>query len=401
MSAKLPFRSDGSVTLPSAVRGFENGKFPGEVLVPCGIRTFVMVEPAAGAMRAMVAAAAADGIAISATGTWRSYDEQKRLFESRYVTNNTGGESKVWNGTKYWKLPKVASAATPGTSNHGKGLAADISNTPTVPIGGATLQWVAEHGPSFGFWNTVKSEAWHWSYCLGDDAPGGVAVPAAPAQAAPVDWAAIAAMDAKLSAIPFPGELVEGATGEPVTAIQWKLVSFGHEVATSGNFDAQTVGAVKAFQREQRLEDDGRVGKKTWAALGLPGAGERPPPPPTEAPPAPAEPASAPMVEVVTATYEVRAGDGFIRIAKRTLWSSSLDDAKAIAVANGLTLESSINPGQVLNIPSCRCTQVVAGDGWLAVASRLGVDADALRGSNDWQGEVLQPGMIIYGGRSA
>jgi Putative peptidoglycan binding domain/D-alanyl-D-alanine carboxypeptidase/LysM domain len=401
MGARLPFRSDGSVTLPSALRAYENGRYPGEVLVPCGIRSFVMVEPAASAMRALVAAAAGDGITISATGTWRSYDEQKRLFESRYVTHNTGGDTKVWNGTTYWKLPKVASAATPGTSNHGKGLAADLSNSPTVPISGATLDWVANHGPSFGFWNTVRSEAWHWSYCLGDDVPGGIVVRAAPAQTASVDWAAISAMDARLSAIPFAGELTQGATGESVTAIQWKLVSFGHEVATSGEFDAQTVAAVKAFQRAQRLVDDGRVGKNTWAALGLAGAGDRPPPPPTEAPPAPDEqPVSAPTIEVVMTTYQVRPGDGFIRIAKRTLWSSSLDDAKEIAAANGLTLESSISPGQVLQIPSCRCTSVAAGDGWLAVAERLGVDADAVRGSNGWQGDVLQPGMIIYGGRS-
>ena len=242
MSARLPFRSDSSVPLPSALRGYTNGKFPGEVLVPCGIGNFVMAEPAASAMRAMVAAAAGDRFTISATGTWRSYDDQKRLFESRYVTEDTGGPKKVWNGTTYWKLPKVASAATPGTSNHGKGVAADLSHSPTVPIGGALLKWVAEHGPKFGFWNTVRSEAWHWSYCLGDEVPDSVQKSSNKSEVAPttpsVDWAAIAAMDAKLSATPFAGELVQGAKGDAVTAIQWKLVSLGHEVAASGEFDA-------------------------------------------------------------------------------------------------------------------------------------------------------------------
>jgi hypothetical protein len=96
----------------------------------------------------------------------------------------------------------------------------------------------------------------------------------------------------------------------------------------------------------------------------------------------------------------VRAGDGFLRIAKRTLWSSSLDDANVIAAANGLTLDSQIVPAQVLQIPACRCTAVVDGDEWQTIASRLGVDADAVRESNAWQGDSLRPGMIVYGGRA-
>lgn len=369
------------------------------MLVPCGIAKFRMVEPTATAMRAMVAAATGDGITISATGTWRSYDDQERLFLSRYVTNNTGGEKKVWKGTAYWRLPKVASAATPGTSNHGKGLAADLSDSPTVGLSGATIRWVADHAPDFGFWNTMRSEVWHWSYCLHDDLPAGVAGAHRPKETA-VDWELVIAIDADLSAVLFPGELVVGATGNAVRAIQWKLVSCGHDVDTSGNFDEQTIAAVKAFQRTQRLADDGRVGEKTWAALGLPGAGDRPAPPPTEAPPdVEAESLLAPVI-TGTATYEVRPGDGFLRIARRTLWSSSIDDANGIAAANGMTIESMIVPGQVLEIPSCRCTAVVSGDEWQALAARLGVGVgvDELRESNAWQG-ALQPGMIIYGGR--
>ena len=110
---------------------------------------------------------------------------------------------------------------------------------------------------------------------------------------------------------------------------------------------------------------------------------------------------TAPAIDAVAATYEVRAGDGFVVIARRTLWSSSLDDATAIAAVNGLTLESLIVPGQVLQIPSCHCTDVGAGDDWVAIAQRLGVDADALRKANAWQGDVLNPGMLIYGGRAS
>lgn len=402
MSIRLPYRSDSAVKVPAALRAYANGKIPGELLQQCGLRTFVMADPAAGAMRAMVAAAAGDGITLSATGTWRSYEDQKRLFLSRYVTRNTGGKTKVWNGKTYWQLPKVAMAATPGSSNHGFGLAADLSNSPTVGIGGPTLKWMADHGPDFGFWNTVKSEAWHWSYCLGDDLPSAVReMGGAPAKKSSVDWVVVAATDARLSAIPFPGEVRRGAEGDAVRAIQWKLVSFGHQVRVDGEFGSRTEAAVEAFQRAQGLHVDGRVGKRTWAALGLPGAGVPPAPQASESPPVTG--ATGPVAASVGAgavTYEVRPGDGFVLIARRTLWSSSLDDAAAIAAANGLTLESSIVPGQILEIPSCCSTEVVAGDGWQAVATRLRLDMATVRQANAWQGDLLHPGMIIYGGRA-
>jgi murein L,D-transpeptidase YcbB/YkuD len=144
---------------------------------------------------------------------------------------------------------------------------------------------MAEHGPSFGFWNTVRSEAWHWTYCLGDDPPAGVPLIGGTASAAkiaervaerlqvpepaPVDWQAIAATDAKMMAVVFPGELVQGAKGEAVGAMQWKLAAAGQDVKVDGDFGKHTAAAVMAFQTEHGLTPDGRVGKRTWIALGL------------------------------------------------------------------------------------------------------------------------------------
>ena len=290
MTVKLPYKSDSAAKLPSVLKGKPNGQIPAELLVPCGLRNFLMVEPAAGAMRAMVAAAAGDGVTLSATGTWRSYDQQKAMFMDRYSTTSTGGKTKVWEGRTYWQKPKVAMAAVPGTSNHGLGLAVDLSDSPSVPICAASLAWLADHGPSFGYWNTVQSENWHWTYCLGDDAPISVPVTAAapaaramafaPASAptstpapapapGPVDWQAIAATDAKMMAVVFPGEIVEGAQGEAVSAVQWKLVAVGIEVKVDGDFGKKTAATVVAFQTGHGLTADGRVGKKTWTALGL------------------------------------------------------------------------------------------------------------------------------------
>ena len=289
MTVKLPYKSDSAAKLPSVLKGKPNGQIPAEFLVPCGLRNFLMVEPAAGAMRAMVAAAAGDGVTLSATGTWRSYDQQKAMFLDRYTTTNNGGKTKTWEGRTYWQKPKVAMAAAPGTSNHGLGLAVDLSDSPSVPIGAASLAWLANHGPSFGYWNTVQSENWHWTYCLGDDVPSGVtitvaasvssaapaarvapvAAPAAVAAPAPVDWQAIAATDAKMMAVVFPGELIPGAQGEAVSAVQWKLVAAGHDVKVDGDFGKKTTAAVTGFQTVNSLTPDGRVGPMTWNALGL------------------------------------------------------------------------------------------------------------------------------------
>ena len=97
--------------------------------------------------------------------------------------------------------------------------------------------------------------------------------------------------------------------------------------------------------------------------------------------------------------YVVQPGDGFLRIAKRTLWSSEIDAATAIAEANGLTLSSTILPGQLLEIPACRSTIVVAGDDWPAVARRLGVGVDELEAAHAWAGNTLVVGSVVYGGR--
>ena len=173
---KLPYRSESEVTVPQAVRSHGNGTIPIELLHSCGIRDFKMVEPAARACRAMVAAALADGVRLDASGTYRSYEQQVQMFTERYSdTPLAGRPTKTWNGVQYWQKPDVPQAATPGTSQHGLGLAPDLMQRSVrgalEELDPTTLSWLAEHGPSFGFWNSVKSESWHWPYFPGDDIP--------------------------------------------------------------------------------------------------------------------------------------------------------------------------------------------------------------------------------------
>ena len=405
MVVKLPYRSDSSVPQPTAVQAHANGKLPNSLFQPCGLRSFAMVEPAARAMRAMVAAARRDGIALSATSTWRSYDQQLWLFKDRYVTYNTGQPTKTWNGKRYWRRPGVASAATPGTSNHGWGVAADLSDTPSTPLSETYQRWLADHGPSFGYWNTVESEVWHWSYCLGDAIPQAVLDTESGLGLQPppqIDWTSVEEVETGFGDIAYPGVLKEGSVGPAVSAVQWKLDAAGHDVKVDGDFGSKTAAAVRAFQEANNLEVDGIVGQVTWGALGL-GTGAAANADMKKAtveisdakakrPPAPAGGDEA--------TYTVRDGDGLLRIARLTLWSEQMTDAEAIATSNGLQTDSVITPGQELRIEKCRSTVAVRGDGWLAVSKRLDRTADEVLEHNAWQGDILHPGMIIYGGKS-
>lgn len=69
---------------------------------------------------------------------------------------------------------------------------------------------------------------------------------------------------------PFPGAVLKrGSSGEAVCRVQARLRELGHAVAsvTGCPFGPQTEAAVKDFQRQHRLTDDGKVGRTTWLAL--------------------------------------------------------------------------------------------------------------------------------------
>jgi LAS superfamily LD-carboxypeptidase LdcB len=174
---KLPV---ARVVMPSCLKGQENGKLNPKLLVPCGVAKFVMVEPAARSMKALVAAAKASGIDVRSTGTYRSYDQQVALFLARYSkTEIQGRPTKKWNGTTYWQRPKTAMAAVPGTSNHGLGLAIDFAEErdgkPGVEsVSDRFVRWLLKNAATYGFSAELQSEPWHWRYVAGDKIPAAV-----------------------------------------------------------------------------------------------------------------------------------------------------------------------------------------------------------------------------------
>jgi LAS superfamily LD-carboxypeptidase LdcB len=97
---------------------------------------FRLRADAAKAYLDMKGAAASEGVRITLTSAWRSYQEQKYLYDNQ-------------------NKPGFNPAAAPGTSKHEFGLAIDVANG---------IPWVTRHGSRFGWIATVPGEPWHFEF---------------------------------------------------------------------------------------------------------------------------------------------------------------------------------------------------------------------------------------------
>lgn len=180
----LPIRS---VTQPKALAGQSNGKLPASRLVDtpgqAGGPAVRLLEVATRGWRAMCAAARAAGHVLKATSlsdTYRPYAEQESLFRRRYTTAAIPGRpTKTWQGLTWWLRPGMATAAVPGTSTHGWGLAVDVGeerdgDAGTESIDAGTVAWLIGNAHLYGFSAELQSEPWHWRYFAGDAIPPAV-----------------------------------------------------------------------------------------------------------------------------------------------------------------------------------------------------------------------------------
>jgi hypothetical protein len=105
-----------------------------------------------GRVTALIAAAAADGVALNGWG----YRDAMRQVELRRA-HCGGSYDAVFHMPSSSCRPPTA---RPGRSMHERGLAVDFANCSSRSSG--CYQWLAEHAAAYGLFN-LPSEPWHWS----------------------------------------------------------------------------------------------------------------------------------------------------------------------------------------------------------------------------------------------
>jgi len=132
------------------------------------------------------------GCDLSGTGAFRSYIQQVTVFLQRYTSTfdpdvNVSYGTRTWNGVKYYLRRNHMPVATPGTSNHGLGIAVDCGwfdgwNAPGLTdidhVQNATYrkgwEWLLANYQSFGWSHEGAKpgqpgyEAHHIRYVLGN-----------------------------------------------------------------------------------------------------------------------------------------------------------------------------------------------------------------------------------------
>lgn len=122
---------------------YANGQIPTEAMTEIANGHFLRPDAASAWFR-MVSAAAADGVALTITDSYRDLATQERLADEKGLYSQGG------------------LAAEPGTSNHGWGLAVDVDQG---------REWLAKNGHKYGF-DTIAREPWHWEYQAGGEGEG-------------------------------------------------------------------------------------------------------------------------------------------------------------------------------------------------------------------------------------
>lgn len=104
-----------------------------------------LLPPAASAWEEMRAAAAADGIDLQAVDLYRTWESQNNAYQA------------------HLRGDKTANVLPPGTSQHGVGLAVDITNGHIVGVGDPEHAWLRDNASRYG-WYPISNESWHWEF---------------------------------------------------------------------------------------------------------------------------------------------------------------------------------------------------------------------------------------------
>lgn len=130
----------GKLEPPAELVAYGNGRIPAQALEPIGVGDHRLWAPAAAAFRQLRADAAAAGVQIGVTDSYRDYGTQVSLAQRKGLYSQGG------------------LAATPGSSNHGWGMALDLDLDATAQA------WMRENAWRYGFVEDTPREPWHWGY---------------------------------------------------------------------------------------------------------------------------------------------------------------------------------------------------------------------------------------------
>ena len=104
-----------------------------------------LLPPAASAWESMRAAAAIDGVDLRVIDSYRTYEAQDAAHKA-----HLRGE-------------KRANVLPPGTSEHGNGLAIDVTNGSIIGRDDSEWIWLQNNAQRFG-WYPISNETWHWEF---------------------------------------------------------------------------------------------------------------------------------------------------------------------------------------------------------------------------------------------
>jgi hypothetical protein len=130
----------GKLEPPAELVAYGNGRIPAQALEPIGVGDHRLWAPAAASFRQLRADAAAAGVQIGVTDSYRDYGTQVSLAQRKGLYSQGG------------------LAASPGSSNHGWGMALDLDLDSTAQA------WMRENAWRYGFVEDTPREPWHWGY---------------------------------------------------------------------------------------------------------------------------------------------------------------------------------------------------------------------------------------------
>ena len=282
------------VTLPPDLVNAANGRLPDASLVDVGFpgRTGGRLHlQMARAWWAMVdACMKATGVTLTCTSihdAYRTYQIQLSAWLTRmepvsyatYLVTSSKRRGKfIYGGHKYWRLrPGMAKPATPGTSNHGWGLAVDVCEL----LGNGSVRgissspawaWLKQNLRRFGIsWEWVEEgvEDWHIRLWVGEAATEAVLQFEANDPTSPLP--VFDPVTGRFALWPLAANkprIGPMSQGDAVLYLQGVIFhKAGGNIPMHGYYDQQTIDRVMDLQRWFKLTVDGWVGPQTWKLI--------------------------------------------------------------------------------------------------------------------------------------